>query len=68
MGRRRARGCRYLADLGITTLELMPVAEFAGRHNWGYDGVNLFAPYRALRHARRPARGSSIAPTRSGSP
>ncbi|HEX3760856.1 MAG TPA: malto-oligosyltrehalose trehalohydrolase [Kofleriaceae bacterium] len=34
----------YLAELGITTLELMPVAEFMGRHNWGYDGVNLFAP------------------------
>jgi maltooligosyltrehalose trehalohydrolase len=36
----------YLADLGITTLQLMPVAEFAGRYNWGYDGVNLFAPSR----------------------
>jgi maltooligosyltrehalose trehalohydrolase len=36
----------YLADVGVTTLELMPVAEFAGRHNWGYDGVNLFAPSR----------------------
>jgi maltooligosyltrehalose trehalohydrolase len=36
----------YLADLGITTLEIMPVADFAGRHNWGYDGVNLFAPSR----------------------
>ena len=36
---------RYLADVGITTLEIMPVAEFAGRHNWGYDGVNLFAPF-----------------------
>ncbi|HET7504403.1 MAG TPA: malto-oligosyltrehalose trehalohydrolase [Kofleriaceae bacterium] len=35
----------YLADVGITTLELMPVGEFAGRHNWGYDGVNLFAPF-----------------------
>ena len=34
----------YLADVGITTLELMPVAEFPGCHNWGYDGVNLFAP------------------------
>ncbi|HEU0035486.1 MAG TPA: malto-oligosyltrehalose trehalohydrolase [Kofleriaceae bacterium] len=33
-----------LAEIGITTLELMPVAEFAGHHNWGYDGVNLFAP------------------------
>ncbi len=33
-----------LADLGITTLEVMPIAEFAGRFGWGYDGVNLFAP------------------------
>ena len=36
----------YLAELGVTTLEIMPVAEFAGRHGWGYDGVNLFAPCR----------------------
>jgi maltooligosyltrehalose trehalohydrolase len=34
----------YLADLGITALELMPVADFAGQRNWGYDGVFLFAP------------------------
>jgi maltooligosyltrehalose trehalohydrolase len=34
-----------LAALGVTTLELMPVAEFPGRWNWGYDGVDLFAPY-----------------------
>jgi malto-oligosyltrehalose trehalohydrolase len=34
----------YLADLGITALELMPVADFPGRRNWGYDGVFLFAP------------------------
>lgn len=34
-----------LADVGITTIELMPVAEFPGRFGWGYDGVNLFAPY-----------------------
>jgi maltooligosyltrehalose trehalohydrolase len=33
----------YLADLGITHVELMPVAEFPGRHGWGYDGVALFA-------------------------
>jgi maltooligosyltrehalose trehalohydrolase len=33
-----------LVDLGITALELMPIAEFAGRRNWGYDGVALFAP------------------------
>ncbi len=33
-----------LRDLGVTAVELMPVAEFPGRRNWGYDGVNLFAP------------------------
>jgi len=33
-----------LARLGITMIELMPVAEFAGRFGWGYDGVDLFAP------------------------
>jgi maltooligosyltrehalose trehalohydrolase len=35
-----------LADLGITLLEVMPLADFPGRFNWGYDGVNLFAPTR----------------------
>ena len=35
-----------LAELGITCVELMPVAEFPGRFGWGYDGVNLFAPTR----------------------
>lgn len=34
-----------LAGLGITVVELMPVAEFPGRFGWGYDGVDLFAPY-----------------------
>jgi maltooligosyltrehalose trehalohydrolase len=34
----------YYADLGVTALELMPVAEFPGSRNWGYDGVSLFAP------------------------
>ncbi|MGH8770221.1 MAG: malto-oligosyltrehalose trehalohydrolase [Burkholderiales bacterium] len=34
----------YLADLGVTALEVMPVADFPGRKNWGYDGVLLFAP------------------------
>jgi maltooligosyltrehalose trehalohydrolase len=33
-----------LVDLGITTIELMPVAQFPGSRNWGYDGVYLFAP------------------------
>ena len=35
-----------LADLGITTIEMMPVADFAGRFGWGYDGVCLYAPTR----------------------
>jgi malto-oligosyltrehalose trehalohydrolase len=34
----------YLRDLGITALEVMPIADFPGRRNWGYDGVLLFAP------------------------
>jgi maltooligosyltrehalose trehalohydrolase len=35
-----------LADLGVTILEVMPVAEFPGKFGWGYDGVCLFAPTR----------------------
>ena len=34
----------YLKDLGITHVELLPVASFPGKHGWGYDGVDLFAP------------------------
>lgn len=34
----------YLRDLGITAIELMPVAQFPGARNWGYDGVYPFAP------------------------
>jgi len=33
----------YLVNLGITHVELMPVAAFDGQHGWGYDGVSLFA-------------------------
>jgi maltooligosyltrehalose trehalohydrolase len=36
-----------LLDLGVTALQLMPVAEFPGSRNWGYDGVSLFAPHSA---------------------
>lgn len=36
----------YLRALGITTIELMPLGDFGGSRGWGYDGVNLFAPYR----------------------
>jgi maltooligosyltrehalose trehalohydrolase len=34
----------HLVDTGITALELMPIADFAGSRNWGYDGVLWYAP------------------------
>jgi maltooligosyltrehalose trehalohydrolase len=36
----------HLRDLGINALQIMPVADFPGARNWGYDGVSLFAPAR----------------------
>ena len=35
---------RHLVDLGITHVELLPLATFPGNHGWGYDGVFLYAP------------------------
>jgi maltooligosyltrehalose trehalohydrolase len=35
---------RALRDLGVTAIEVMPVAQFSGTRNWGYDGVQLYAP------------------------
>ena len=57
-----------LSDLGITALQLMPIAEFPGSRDWGYDGVDLFAPqstYGGPRGLRRlvdacHARGVSV--------
>lgn len=37
----------YLVELGVTAIEIMPVAEYSGDHGWGYDGVDLFAPHHA---------------------
>lgn len=34
----------YLRDLGVTVIEVMPVADFPGRFGWGYDGVQPYAP------------------------
>ncbi|HEX9489032.1 MAG TPA: malto-oligosyltrehalose trehalohydrolase [Stellaceae bacterium] len=34
----------HLVSLGVTAIELMPVADFPGQRNWGYDGVLIFAP------------------------
>lgn len=36
----------YLRDLGVTAIELMPIADFPGKYNWGYDGVLQYAPDR----------------------
>jgi maltooligosyltrehalose trehalohydrolase len=36
-----------LRDLGVTAIEIMPIADFAGARNWGYDGGALYAPSRA---------------------
>ena len=35
----------YLAELGVTAVELMPLSSFAGGRGWGYDGVAHFAPF-----------------------
>lgn len=37
----------YLRDLGVNAIEIMPVAQTPGNRNWGYDGVDLFAPNHA---------------------
>jgi malto-oligosyltrehalose trehalohydrolase len=42
--RAAAERLEHLAKLGVTVLELMPIADFPGRRNWGYDGVFPFAP------------------------
>ena len=40
----------HLAELGVSHVELMPVAEFSGDRGWGYDGVNLYAPHHVFGH------------------
>ena len=63
---------RGLRELGVTAIELMPVAEFPGRHGWGYDGVYLSAAHSAYggphglpaARRRRPRRGPRRAPRR----
>ncbi|MGH8668435.1 MAG: malto-oligosyltrehalose trehalohydrolase, partial [Burkholderiales bacterium] len=39
-----AERLRHLKELGVTAIELMPLADFCGRRNWGYDGVLPYAP------------------------
>lgn len=43
--RAAAQQLTELAELGITVIQLMPLAEFDGEFGWGYDGVNFYAPY-----------------------
>ncbi|HYP78766.1 MAG TPA: malto-oligosyltrehalose trehalohydrolase [Steroidobacteraceae bacterium] len=58
---------RHLRELGITAVEIMPVAECPGRFNWGYDGVGWFAPshnygdYDAMKAFVDAAHGEGIA-------
>ncbi|HEY7870442.1 MAG TPA: hypothetical protein VIF59_14515, partial [Methylomirabilota bacterium] len=40
----------HLAALGVTALQLMPLADFPGRRGWGYDGALLFASATAITH------------------
>src|SRR5690606_35566400 len=42
-----ARKLPWLADLGVTAVELMPIAQFGGDRGWGYDGVLHYAPHNA---------------------
>jgi maltooligosyltrehalose trehalohydrolase len=42
--RAAAQQLEELARIGITAIEMMPVADFPGKFGWGYDGVDLFAP------------------------
>ncbi len=45
--RAAAQKLKHLAETGITAIEIMPVAQFAGDRGWGYDGVLHYAPHRA---------------------
>lgn len=40
-----ARDLDRLVDIGVTAIEIMPVAQFAGNRGWGYDGVLFYAPH-----------------------
>lgn len=57
----------YLKALGVTHVELMPVAAFPGKRGWGYDGVDMFAPQESyggpngLKHFVNAAHGHGLA-------
>jgi maltooligosyltrehalose trehalohydrolase len=43
-----------LKDLGVNAIELMPIAQFPGKRNWGYDGVGVFAPQNSYGRENSP--------------
>ena len=57
----------YLKELGVTHVELMPVANFPGKRGWGYDGVDLYAPFNGygepddLKHFVNACHGKGLA-------
>ena len=57
----------YLKELGVTHVELMPIANFPGKRGWGYDGVDLYAPFDAygepddLKHLVNACHGKGLA-------
>ena len=56
-----ARGCPNWLSLGVTAIELMPVAQFPGDRNWGYDGVYPYAVQNSY-GGPRPCSGWSTPP------
>ena len=57
----------YLRDLGITAIEIMPVAEVPGNRNWGYDGASLYAPQSSYGGPDRAEEaGGRLPPARAG--
>jgi len=57
----------YLKELGVSHVELMPVANFPGKRGWGYDGVDLYAPFNGyggpddLKHFVNACHGKGLA-------
>ena len=51
-----------LKELGITALEIMPVAQFPGGRDWGYDGVHPYARAIDLRRPAAACRNGSLMP------
>ena len=51
MWKAAAEQLEELARIGISVVEMMPIADFPGNFGWGYDGVNLFAPFHKIGRA-----------------